>query len=117
MFGGGEFVIERHKHAASEKYGVRRNQPFGLIRHDDRGAVAGGKARLFKRGGQRFSALRETAGRSAGDRSRSRSASIRQTSSGQRSERIAQRRAQRFVLRQIKHQNCRSETEAQREAR
>ena len=52
MFGGGKFVIERNKNAARKKYRVRRNQPLGLIGHDDRGAVPGGKARFFECGSQ-----------------------------------------------------------------
>ena len=44
MLGGGKFVIERHNHAARKKHGVGRNQPLGLIRHDDGGAVSGGKS-------------------------------------------------------------------------
>jgi hypothetical protein len=62
MFGGGEFVIERNEHAAREKYGVRRNQPLGLIGHDDRGAAAGCKTEFFERGRQRLGSLAEIAG-------------------------------------------------------
>ena len=54
MLVGGELVIERHDHAAGKKNSVGGDQPLRLIRHDDRGAVAGGKARIFERRSQRL---------------------------------------------------------------
>ena len=61
MFGGGELVVERHEHAAGVKNRIGRNQPLGLIGHEDGGAVSGGKAGFLERGGQRQGRLCEFA--------------------------------------------------------
>ena len=43
-----ELVIERHQHAGGIKYRVRRDQPLGLVGHDDRGAIARSKFRVLQ---------------------------------------------------------------------
>ena len=116
MFGGGEFVIERNENAAREKYGVRRNQPLGLIGHDDRGAISRGKARFFESGRHGLGGFAKLPVGEAG----ALVVAVRFDQAdflGPVSERIAQRRSQRIVFRQIKHQNCRRGTEKHREAR
>ena len=52
VLGRSKLVIERNQHAAAAENGVRRDQPFRLIGHDDGGAVAGGKTGLLNRAGQ-----------------------------------------------------------------
>ena len=49
-----EFVIERHKDAATEEDGVGRDQPLRLIRHDDAGSSASGEAYVLQSFGQRM---------------------------------------------------------------
>jgi len=44
-----ELVVQRNQHAASKKNGISGNQPLGLIRHDDAGAMARAEARVFER--------------------------------------------------------------------
>ena len=53
LFGGGELVIERNQNAAAEENRVGRNQPFRLIRHDDRGARAVLETRILQRARER----------------------------------------------------------------
>ena len=116
MLSGGELVIERNKNAAREKHGVRRNQPLGLIGHDDRGAVSRGKTRFFEGCRHGLGGFAELPVSEAG----ALVVAVRFDQAdflGPVSERIAQRRSQRIVFRQIKHQNCHRGTETQREAR
>src|SRR5260370_12965785 len=54
-----EFVIEWNQNAACEKNGVSRNQPLGLIRHDDAGAIAGCETAILQSFGQRMRAFFE----------------------------------------------------------
>jgi hypothetical protein len=49
MLAGGEFVIQRHQHAAGIKYRVRRNQPFGLVGHNNCRAIGGAKTEILQR--------------------------------------------------------------------
>ena len=113
VLGGGELVIERNDHAARKKYGVGRNQPLGLIGHDDRGAVPGGKACIFERGRQRLGGFAELPVGQA--RALAFAVGFDQADFIRPAvEGIAQRRAERFVLRQVEHQNSHRGTETQR---
>ncbi len=44
VFARRQLIIERHEHAAAKENGIGRNQPFGLIAHQDRRAMAGSKS-------------------------------------------------------------------------
>src|ERR1700676_2402152 len=77
----GKFVIEWYDHASGKENSVGGEQPLWLIRKDDRGAIAGCEARIFERSSHGLGRFAKLPVR----RSRSRSASMRQTSSGQRS--------------------------------
>ena len=53
VLAGSQLVVERHQHAAAAKHGIGGDQPLGLIGHDNRGAITGGKAGFLQRRGQR----------------------------------------------------------------
>jgi hypothetical protein len=53
----GQFVIERHQHSAAKENRRRRNQPLGLICHDDRRTITGAKSGVLQRARQRFRAF------------------------------------------------------------
>ena len=91
MFSGGKLVIEWNEDAAREKNRVCGYQPLGLIRHDNCGAVSRGKPGILEGSRQRVGGFAELPVRVRREFSRSRSASIKHTSSGQRSR--AARRA------------------------
>src|SRR3981189_2410022 len=56
---GSELVVEWNQRAARKKNGVRRNQPLGLIRHDDAGTVARCETSVLQRFGERMRARLE----------------------------------------------------------
>src|SRR5215470_2188077 len=59
VFGRSELVVERNQNSAGIENRVSRNQPLGLIGHDDAGAVAAGKASLSQGAGERERAFAE----------------------------------------------------------
>src|SRR5262249_17028286 len=59
VFRWSQFVVERNERATGEENGVRRDQPLGLIGHDDAGAVAGGKTGILQSASERVSAVLE----------------------------------------------------------
>src|SRR5262249_12037348 len=48
VFGGIEFVIKRDENATAKEDSVSGEQPLGLIRHDDAGAIASGKTGILQ---------------------------------------------------------------------
>src|SRR5215467_1857004 len=52
VLGWAELVVERYQHAAAVEDGIGGNQPFGLIRHDDRGAIIGVEVGVFQCAGE-----------------------------------------------------------------
>src|SRR5579872_3502887 len=48
LLGGAELVIQGNQNAAAEEDGIRRDQPLGLIGHDDGGARAVLKVRILQ---------------------------------------------------------------------
>src|ERR1700737_1760539 len=62
---GCELVVERYEHATAIKDRVRRDQPFGLIRHNDRRAIAGLETGFLQRFREWMRALLEAAIRDA----------------------------------------------------
>src|SRR5579872_1400691 len=108
MLGSGELVIERNEHAAGKKYGVRRNQPLGLVGHDDRGAITRGESRFFERRRDGLGGFAELPAGEAGlfviavrfDQA---------DFAGPVREGFAQRRSQRIEFGQIKHWNGRTQ--------
>ncbi len=57
MLRRGELVVERDENAAREEDGIRGNQPLGLIRHDDAGAIASRERSVLQGAGERMSAM------------------------------------------------------------
>ena len=51
MLSRGQLVVERNQHATAEENRIRRDQPFRLIGHDDRGTVPGFEFGILKRAG------------------------------------------------------------------
>src|SRR5579871_1356412 len=102
VLGRVELVIEGDEYAAAIKNRVRRDQPFRLIGHDDRGAITRGETGLLKRGRERQCGLFELRVREAGLFAVA--IGLDQADLvGPAVERVLQRRAQPGILGEIKH--------------
>ena len=52
LLGGGEFIVKRDEDSTAIKNGEGRDQPLGLVGHDDAGAVGGGEAGVLNGAGE-----------------------------------------------------------------
>jgi len=59
LFFSREFVVEGYEDAAAVENGIGRNQPLGLIGHDNGGAVGGFEGSVLHRLGEGMGALFE----------------------------------------------------------
>ena len=99
---GGELVVERHQNSPRIKDRIRRNQPFGLVRHDDGTTHAGMELRVLQGAGQGQRHLLEVGIRQAG--ALAVAIGLNEASLVSKAvQSVAQRRPQRGVLVEIEH--------------